>query len=76
MALTPTYYNIGTISGTGMSQGDQHKCLFNMWKAIHAICYNIDEDAATIGQDYMSNIATDLNTAMALLATPLTSDTT
>ena len=76
MALTPTYYNIGTIKGTGISQGDLHKCLYNIWKAVHAICYNIDDDAGTIGTDYMDNIGTDLNTALALLNTPASSDTT
>jgi len=74
--LYPTYYNIGQVKPTGIGQGDLHKCLFNMWKAIAAICYNLDDDASTIGTDYMELIGTDLNTSMALLATPLSSDIT
>jgi len=70
MALTPTYYDIGDFKGTGVSQGDMVRAIYNLWKAIAAICYNIDEDTGTIGVDYMDNIGTDLNTALAKFVTP------
>ena len=70
MALTPTYYNVGDFRGSGMHQGDTWKAIYNLWKALAAICYNIDEDAGATGVDYMDNIGTDLNTAMAKVATP------
>lgn len=70
MALTPTYYNIGDMSGQGMGQGDTHRAIYNLWKAMAAICYNLDEDVGNVGVDYMDNIGTDLNTAMAKFMTP------
>jgi len=70
MALEPTYYDITDFKETGVSQGDLVKAVYNLWKAIHAICYNIDEDTGSPGTDYMSKIGTDLNTAMANIGTP------
>lgn len=69
-ALEPTYYDIDNLSQTGMHQGDVVRAIYNLWKAIDAICTNVDEDVGNIGQDYMSKIGTDLNTAMARLVTP------
>ena len=70
MALSPTYYYTKAVSGSGMDQGDIHRSIFNLWKAVAAICYNLDEDATVLGTDYMSCIGTDLNTAMAACKTP------
>lgn len=69
-ATEPTYYNIGDFKGIGMSQGDIHKAIYNLYKAVYAICYNLDDDAATLGIDYLSAIGTDLETAMTNLKTP------
>lgn len=68
--LQPTYYNIGDFKGTGVSQGDMVKAIYNLWKAVVAICNNIDEDTGNTGTDYLSYIATDLNTAMTNFKTP------
>ena len=68
--IEPTYYDVGDLKGTGMSTGDVHKALFNIWKAVAAMCKNMDEDSATLGTDYMSKIGTDLNTAMAKFRDP------
>jgi len=70
-ALEPTYYDIQALtSGQGINQGDLHKAIYNLWKAVSAICNNIDDDVGVPGVDYMSKIGTDLNTAMAKLLTP------
>jgi|GEM_PF-2301279 len=74
--LEPTYYNLGDFKGTGMGQGDIVRAMYNLWKAIAAICNNIDEDTGATGIDYMDNIGTDLNTAMANLGTPTGGTTT
>lgn len=67
----PTFYNLkGDLSGQGMNQGDVHKAIYNLEKAIYAICANLDEDNGTLGTDYLANIGTDLATAMAKLKTP------
>lgn len=69
--LTPTYYNVDYVNEMGIkSQADIIKAIYNCWKAIAAICNNLDEDNTTLGTDYMSSIGTDLNTAMDKLATP------
>ena len=68
--LEPTYYNIGDVSVSGLGQGDLVKGIYNLWKAVAAICNNIDEDVGTAGTDYMTKIGTDLNTAMAKFKTP------
>jgi hypothetical protein len=70
MALSPTYYNIGPIACNGANQSDVVKSIYNLWKAVAAICANLDEDNSTLGTDYMSCIGTDLNTAMADFITP------
>ena len=69
--IEPTYYNVDYVEQMGIkSQADIVKAIFNLWKAVAAICNNLDEDAATLGTDYLSKIGTDLNTAMAKLKTP------
>ena len=68
--IEPTYYDVGDLKGTGMEMEDQHKALYDLWKAVVAICNNIDEDGGVIGTDYMSKIGTDLDTAFAKLRTP------
>ena len=69
--LEPTYYNIlAATTGIGMNQGDTHKAIYNLWKAVKAICNNIDEDTGNPGTDYLSKIGTDLDTAMANIKTP------
>jgi len=68
--LEPTYYNVGNIGPMGMAQGDQARVNYNLWKAIAAICNNMDLDLGNPGTDYMSKIGTDLNTAMAKVVTP------
>jgi len=73
-ALTPTYYTVQAVSGIGMGQGDVHKAIFNLWKAVKAICYNLDDDTGAPGVDYMDNIGTDLDTAMAKWKTPTSGD--
>ena len=67
---TPTYYNLGDFKGTGMSQGDIHRAIYNLYQAVYAICNNLDTDAATLGTDYLEYIGTDLATAMTNLKTP------
>ena len=68
--LEPTYYNIGDFKATGVGQGDLVKAIYNLWKAVAAICNNIDEDTGSTGIDYMDKIGTDLNTAMTNFKTP------
>ena len=69
--LEPTYYDlVGDVSGQGMGQGDLHRAVYNLWKAVKAICNNIDEDMGVPGVDYLSKIGTDLDTAMAKCKTP------
>ena len=70
MAEAPTYYNVGHMNGNGLLQADVHKAIYNFYKALYAICYNLDEDNGTLGTDYLANIGTDLATAMAKLGTP------
>lgn len=69
-ATQPTYYNLGDFKGIGMAQGDIHKAIYNLYKAVYAICYNLDDDSGTLGTDYLSAIGTDLATAMTNLKTP------
>lgn len=68
--LEPTYFTIKSTGSGGLSQGDNLKILYNLWKAIVAICNNIDEDIGNTGTDYMTYIGDDLNTVMARLKTP------
>jgi hypothetical protein len=74
--IEPTYYNVGDMQGTGMGMGDLHRAVYNLWKALAALCNNLDEDSATLGTDFMSKIGTDLNTAMAKFKTPVGGDVT
>ena len=67
--LTPTYYKIKRTGAGGLSQGDQIKMFYNLWKALAAVCNNLDDDTIG-GVNYMSLIGTNLNTAMAALKTP------
>lgn len=77
MAETPTYYNLESdVSGNGINQGDLHKAIYNLEKAVVAICKNLDEDNGTLGTDYAASISTDLETAMAKLKTPAKGPTT
>lgn len=69
--LAPTYYALkADVKGGGISMGDTHIALYNLYQAVYAICNNLDEDAGTLGTDYLSNIGTDLATGMAKLKTP------
>ena len=70
MPTAPTYYNPEYVDQNGAAQADMYKAVHNLWKAVAAICANLDEDNGTLGTDYMSAIGTDLNTAMAKLKTP------
>jgi hypothetical protein len=68
--IEPTYKNIGHVDQNGANMGDIIKSIYNLWKAVAAICNNLDEDNGTPGCDYMGYIGTDLNTAMTNLHTP------
>ena len=69
--IEPTYINVDYASEMGIkSQADLVKAIYNIWKAVAAICNNLDEDSGTLGTDYLAKIGTDLNTAMANLKTP------
>ena len=68
--LQPTYKNVGHMDQNGMQMADMQKAIYNLWKAIAAICNNLDLDNGTPGCDYMGYIATDLNTAMGYVHTP------
>lgn len=68
--LSPTYYNVGYLDENGASLADLVRAIFNCSEAIEAICNNLDEDAATLGTDYLSKIGTDFATAMAKIKTP------
>ena len=68
--IEPTYYNVEYVDQMGATQADMVKAIYDLWKAVAAICNNLDVDAGTLGTDYMSEIGTDLNTAMAKLKTP------
>lgn len=61
---------VGDISGEGLGQGDLHRAVYNLYKAVYAICNNLDEDVGNLGTDYLSKIGTDLSTAMTKLKTP------
>jgi len=76
MTVSPTYYNVDPMEMNGIKQADLHKAIYDLWKAIAAICANLDEDNGTLGTDYMSAIGTDLNTAMDSFVTPPSGDTT
>ena len=74
---TPTYYNLSAdLKGSGMSMNDVHKAIFNLERAVVAICYKLDIDNGTVGNDYRADVSTDLRTAMAKLKTPVSSDVT
>jgi len=67
----PTYFELkDPVKGTGMSQEDLRRCLYNLTKAVVAICNNLDEDIGNPGTDYMEKIGTDLETANANLKAP------
>jgi len=68
--VEPTYVDIKDMGGTGMSQRDIHRAIYNLEQAIYAICNNIDEDVGNTGIDYLTKIGTDLRAAMVLLRTP------
>lgn len=74
--LSPTYYNVNYMEVNGTSQEDIVKAIYNLWKAIAAICNNLDEDSGTLGTDYLAKIGTDLDTAMAKFKTPASGETT
>lgn len=74
--IEPTYYNVDPMDVNGVNQGDIMKAIYNLWKAVAAICNNLDTDNATLGTDYMTKIGTDLNTAMAGVHTPPSGGTT
>lgn len=67
---TPTYYTLPDFKGTGMDQAGIWCAIYNLYVAVYAICNNIDEDTGSTGTDYLTNIGTDLATAMAKLGTP------
>lgn len=67
--LAPTYFKIKSTGAGGLSQADQLKMFYNLWKALAAVCNNLDDDSLG-GANYMSLVGTDLNTAMASLKTP------
>jgi len=73
--IEPTYYNVGHVAPNGANMSDVSKSIFNLWKAVSAICNNLDTDAGTLGTDYRSKIGTDLDTAMTNIATPVGSAT-
>ena len=41
------------IDVSGIGQGDMIKAIYNLWKAVKAICNNLDEDAGSLGSDYL-----------------------
>jgi len=55
---------------TGINQGDTVRAIYDLWKAVKAICNNLDGDSGTLGTDYLSYIGTPLDTAMAKFKTP------
>ena len=70
--LQPTYYALkADVKEGGIGMGDIHIALYNLYKAVYAICNNLDEDASVLGTDYLSYIGTELATAMAKLKTPV-----
>ena len=69
-ATSPTYYKVGVMQTNGVKQADVIKAIYNLYAAVYAICYNLDDDSGTLGTDYLSTIGTDLATAMGGLATP------
>ena len=72
ISRTPTYYNLeaGVDPGGGaVSQGDLHRAIYNLTVAVMAICGNLDDDT-TGAVDYLSNIGTDLQTALAKMGIP------
>lgn len=73
--LQPTYKNVGHMDVNGMSMGDVERAIYNLWKAIAAICNNLDLDNGTPGCDFMGYIGTDLNTAMGYVHTPTGAET-
>ena len=76
MALDPTFFSLEKdVRGEGIGQGDLHKILYNLHQAILAIAENIDADGGVIGSDYASLVSTPLDTAHAVLRTPVSGDT-
>jgi hypothetical protein len=69
-ALSPTFYNIDAMEMNGVKQADLVKAVYNLYKAVYSVCYNLDDDSGTLGTDYLSTIGTDLATAMAALKAP------
>ena len=52
------------IKETGMGYQEIVAAIYNLTRAVYAICNNLDEDAATLGTDYLAKIGTPLNTAL------------
>ena len=52
------------IKETGMGQQEMAAAIYALTRAVYAICNNLDEDAATLGTDYLAKIGTPLNTAL------------
>jgi len=59
----PSFYNMSPISRNGISGGDAHKAIYNLFLALYYLCSNIDDDAGTIDSDYMSKLGTPLTDA-------------
>lgn len=64
---TYPFYHVGYMDEGGASQEDIIESLRNFEAAIHAICTKIDGDSGTIVDDYLSDVGTELRTAMARL---------
>lgn len=64
------------LKGDGVNQGDLVRAIYNLTRAVYAICNNLDTDAATLGTDYLAKIGTPLDTAVRALVEKPAGETT
>jgi len=64
------------IKEMGLGQQQIIAALYDLARAVYAICNNIDEDGGVMGSDYLAKIGTPLDTALRSLVDKPHGDTT
>jgi hypothetical protein len=61
--IQPVYYDVDKMEMNGIKQADLHKAIYDLWKAVVAICVKGDTGMAS-GSQWMIMIGSGLNSAM------------